>query len=345
MDDFGNGLYLGTSTSAAWTAALGALTSGRTSMQAILLKGDFTVDAKLLIPSYTIMVVMGSLTLANGVNDDMIANQHWDALTYTDTYIGIVGLMSLGFLDGNNANQSAGNCITLKWLTQFFLRDLYATDGVVYDIYLYACVQGDIYHLWIGYPTPSGINTTPNCAFFTQGLGDSQISNLFISNGWAMNGGGDCEVTNIYMGGGAALIIQWNYGIDCEWYVNSANSHFTNINVDSSVLGGIYVDSNSHGSYFESIQVTRPQVAGYNAITVAGAVHIRMHNMLMGQKDEDGNTLVDWANGIVETGSADYNLYSLFDVKNLASGGSDVTLVGTHSHACQYLKHDGTWTN
>ncbi len=80
-----------------WNYASGNLTSGRTWKEKILMKGNFTINSSLYVPSYTILEIQGKLTLLNGTRKNMIENA--DTVN-GNSYIEILG----GELDGNKAN-------------------------------------------------------------------------------------------------------------------------------------------------------------------------------------------------------------------------------------------------
>ena len=81
-------------------AALNSLTSGRTRKEKVVLKGDFSINAEIVLKSYTILDLKDAkLTLANGVNNNMLRYE------VKATYVDIFG----GILNGNCTNQTAAS--------------------------------------------------------------------------------------------------------------------------------------------------------------------------------------------------------------------------------------------
>lgn len=81
--------------------ALNALTAGRTWIEKVLLRGSFTVDAIITVPSYTILEVQGRIKVANNVNVGVLENA--DSVA-GNSHITLLG----GVYDGNEANQVGG---------------------------------------------------------------------------------------------------------------------------------------------------------------------------------------------------------------------------------------------
>lgn len=87
--------------------ALNALTPGRTWREKVVVKGNFTITDTIKIPSYTIFEIQGKLTLADGVNKNVIENSD---PANGNTEIVIMG----GVVDANKAGQTvANNCIKI----------------------------------------------------------------------------------------------------------------------------------------------------------------------------------------------------------------------------------------
>jgi parallel beta-helix repeat protein len=100
--------FSGTDASTVIQSALNALTSGRTWKERVVLKGDFTISSKVTLPNYLVLDLRGAkLTLADGVSDNM-----FDTVTAKND-IEIIG----GILDGNKANQTAGEVIFIQGAT------------------------------------------------------------------------------------------------------------------------------------------------------------------------------------------------------------------------------------
>jgi len=80
-------------------ALLSGCTAGRDWYEKVVLKGDFTIDAPLLVDDWTDFELIGRITRANLQNDYMIRNVDF---TNGNNYIEIHG----GYWDGNSANQT-----------------------------------------------------------------------------------------------------------------------------------------------------------------------------------------------------------------------------------------------
>jgi parallel beta-helix repeat protein len=97
----GQVLVQSTNASVAIQAAMNHLTSGRTWKETVVFEDNLTIDNTIPIPSWTIIEILGRLTLANWVNASMFINS--DTVN-GNTEIELTG----GILDGNSANQNYG---------------------------------------------------------------------------------------------------------------------------------------------------------------------------------------------------------------------------------------------
>lgn len=95
-----NGATDGADDQAVIQAALNGLTAARTWKEKVIIKGDFTIDSSLFVPSYTVIEVQGSITLGAGVAADSAIFWNSD-IVGGNSEIEIFG----GILDGNTANQ------------------------------------------------------------------------------------------------------------------------------------------------------------------------------------------------------------------------------------------------
>lgn len=68
----GKTVYSGTDLASAMKAAFNALTPSRTVKEAVLLKGDFTWPGEMSLPSYTILMLDGTVTVSSAASSDMI---------------------------------------------------------------------------------------------------------------------------------------------------------------------------------------------------------------------------------------------------------------------------------
>lgn len=88
-------------------SALTSLTAGRGWKETVVVQGDYTINATLLLYDYTLLdLTSARITLADNSDCDMIANQDQDA---GNTTIEIRG----GILDGNSAN-NAGTIVGIR---------------------------------------------------------------------------------------------------------------------------------------------------------------------------------------------------------------------------------------
>lgn len=90
--------YEETTATAAIQAAIDGLTGSRSWIEKVVIKGNFTIT-QITIPSYTMIEILGKLTLADATNDSMFRPEA------NATNIIIKG----GVLNGNKANQTSGN--------------------------------------------------------------------------------------------------------------------------------------------------------------------------------------------------------------------------------------------
>jgi hypothetical protein len=106
-------------------SALNALTPNRTWKEKVLCKGNFSISTKLSVPAYTLLEIQGKLTLANGVNDNVIS--------IDGTYSEVAG----GEIDGNKTNQTAGYGIYVN--ADFAtVRDLIVRNAYGWGVYVNA---------------------------------------------------------------------------------------------------------------------------------------------------------------------------------------------------------------
>ncbi len=115
--------FEGTDAATVIQSALDALTAGRTWKEKVLLKGDFSLSAAIVInDSYTVLELrQATLTLEAGVNDAVIKT------TITITDVEVLG----GILDGNGTNQT-GFAVTGRAVLH--IRDV--TRGLIRDVYV-----------------------------------------------------------------------------------------------------------------------------------------------------------------------------------------------------------------
>lgn len=151
--------------SAVINAALGNLTVGRTWKEKVLVLGNHTLSASIEIPSYSILEIDGYLSLADGVNDDMIHNprSEWNN---GNNDIEIKG----GFLFGNRDNQvGLGDTNDYYNLRINGIRFWNVTGGLITGVYVNNC-----YDFGVDVSYSRGV-VVDKC-FFDDGGGDDDIS-------------------------------------------------------------------------------------------------------------------------------------------------------------------------
>jgi len=95
--------YSGTNASDVIGDALAGLTVGRTWQEKVVIMGDITVTAPILVPSNVDIEIFGKITLGNGVNKAIFRNLGWDSsVPYDPPNVNIT--IQGGVLDGNKAN-------------------------------------------------------------------------------------------------------------------------------------------------------------------------------------------------------------------------------------------------
>jgi hypothetical protein len=116
--------YNGTDAGAVLQYALNSLTGGRTSKETVYLKGNFVFSSSVVIPSYTKIVVDGSVKLANSFSSSTIVLFSVDGVSNVE----ITG----GDWNGNGANQVANN----EYISAIFVsnsNDVALTNMVLHD--------------------------------------------------------------------------------------------------------------------------------------------------------------------------------------------------------------------
>jgi len=129
--------YSGTDASTVIQSAIDALTNGRTWKEKVVLKGDFEIGAKIRIPSYTILEILGKVKLANNVNAIMFDNDDYSG---GNSDIEIIG----GELDGNKANQTTGHGIYFNNVSRVIIRGIYVHNCKDDGIKLESCSEAFI---------------------------------------------------------------------------------------------------------------------------------------------------------------------------------------------------------
>jgi len=131
--------FSGTNASSIIQNALDSLTSGRTWKEKVILKGNFTIDSTIKIPSFTVLNLMkAKIKLANEANVNMFENKD---LVAGNSNIEIVG----GILDGNKAKQSnGGHGIYLERVSESKIEDCTIKNTYSNGIYFNICENNRI---------------------------------------------------------------------------------------------------------------------------------------------------------------------------------------------------------
>jgi len=116
----------GIDASAVIRAALNALTSGRTWLEKVVLKSNFTTTTAIQIYSYTVLEIQGRITLANNADCNVIESEPSDRREY----IYIIG----GIIDGNKDSQASGDGIDL-WASRSSIKDVAILNAKTYGIH------------------------------------------------------------------------------------------------------------------------------------------------------------------------------------------------------------------
>jgi len=126
---YGQIIYSGTNCTTVIQNALDGLTAGRDYKEKVLLQGDFEITY-LLIPSYTIIEIQGSLKQADNTDYHCLVNADSNN---GNTDIEIYG----GEIDGNGANQNPATymgVVVYNNVTRGLIHDIWVYNGVNYSI-------------------------------------------------------------------------------------------------------------------------------------------------------------------------------------------------------------------
>ncbi|MEK7555605.1 MAG: right-handed parallel beta-helix repeat-containing protein [Patescibacteria group bacterium] len=281
--------------------AMNNLTSGRTWKEKVVVKGNYTIDTSIDIPSYTILELQGRLTIASGtfglVNSDT---------TNGNTDIEIIG----GTIDGNYANLiNYNNCV--------FLQN--SNNLIITGMTIYGCKNEGI-----EFRNVSGFDISENTIFNN---GDDSISLINGGGGGSNNG---TVSNNILFGNRSAT--GGSSGIEIEdgsYEITVSNNVIYGSTASSSMTGiGVVVDSGS--TYSASHDVT---ISG-NVIRDVEVSGIIVQTNLTAANLENvtiiGNTIVNSVgSGIQILGKSTFSGIS----RGVSIIGNTVTQAGTNTAA------------
>jgi len=205
------------------------LTGGRTWKEKVVSKGNFTISSVIKIPSYTVLEIQGSLTLANGVNTDILQNSDQ---TNGNTQIEIIG----GELDGNKANQTAGTAL---------IDFVKVTDSLVEGVYVH-----DAYFRGVQFLTDSHRNKVVNCWIENIGAVDDSGDGILLDGNDNIASGNyikGSEGYNIYVRTGERNFILKNIcdGASGVTYINIGVSEYAS--PETIVIGNTAVNAKNDG--------------------------------------------------------------------------------------------------
>ncbi|RLI50743.1 MAG: hypothetical protein DRP09_19790 [Candidatus Thorarchaeota archaeon] len=233
-------------------SALDSLTEGRTWKETVVLRGSFTCEGGLLVPSYTKISNEGVLKLKGGVNEPLIRNKNYSKEAHNaDSEIEIIG----GTLDGNKSEQGASPADVVKFVGVAGLRILNATLTEAYDqcIDLSYCADVQIVNCRLN-------NGRENALRISSGCYDVQVANCIISS---------VSEDGILTGLGANKITISNT------LINSVGEH------GIACAGSDILVSNC-----------RVEDASENGMRIANAMRVTLNNIMINDTDEDGIALL-----------------------------------------------------
>jgi len=123
-------------------AALNGLTAGRTLKERVVLQGNFNLSATILIPSYTLLIIDGKLTLNNGVNTSVLQSFTLDTI---HNQIEIHG----GIIEGNKGNQATGHGIYLYQPNDCTVQGVTVRNCKEFGIFFSWGGEANIHRNWI----------------------------------------------------------------------------------------------------------------------------------------------------------------------------------------------------
>lgn len=299
--------------------AVNNLTVGRRWKEKIVLKGNFATRSAILIPSYTIIELIGKVRLVDNSNTSLVRNA--DQINGNQS-IEIIG----GYWEQNGGHQTLGHGIDIQGsvspCNEIKIRNLHIHDvrqnGININNMVKSVIE-DVYTTWI-------VNT----AVYAFIVSDCIFNNLTLysdNTNLRFQAGSSNRFTNIYCNGTSI--------VDCAemFAIGVKNNVFDNIIIDSPVKYGLQLaDSGSvhteHNTW-NNIFVTRPTRDLCNAIQISGGSNRNIFtNVYIGQKGNWDDTASVFTTGIRESGTPDYNIFENVIAKDCTT---PFTLVGTNS--------------
>jgi hypothetical protein len=299
-ENTGNIDYSDTNAALLINNVLGNLTFGRTWQEKVVIKGNFTINNTVQVPSYTFLQVIGKLTLANGANATVIdTNQYAKNVTISDAII-----------DGNKANQNTPDEIygirlwdtsksTIENVTIFNTK----FDGLMVANGLYNRIQ----NVDVEGSDHNGITFWGETRSIQRGhIG----SNLIVKNntleGVGLGNISGVKVINIYSfgnsrgvamddGSGNVIVNHISSGDEYGAYISSDYVIYSNFHIINSTDRGIYIKS---GSVLvknpDSVNIINGYIgnAGAHGIDIDSAKTVTVNNVTIDKSASTGISIV-----------------------------------------------------
>ena len=328
--------YSGSSAATVIQQALNGLTPNRTWKEKVVLKGNFTLSdtsspQELSIPSYTILEIQGSLKLATLPSN--ITSMHM-LYVYNATDVDIIGGVLNGNRTGQGANFAYGDAIVINGSERVVVQSTRMTNTRQWGIYVYEGNRNKFFGVvtdncgWDGIAVEGANNMAVDNEFYSVTSHDNGLANDAYApgnkNGLYLEGhpGGGPLGTRIFGGnfynnldGIAMLRADWTEIHGTDVYSNRQDGIVIAASEGVAVIGGTVRLNGSTGtaSYRNGIRIDDTGVSPPSARTRIEGVVVKTNSEY----------------GIVERGSADYDLIIGCIIDNNGSG--PISSVGTNT--------------
>ena len=307
--------------------AFAGLTAGRLTAgypETVLLKGNLTLDGKILLPSYVNFVIDGKITLATNVNDHMIDTvPDLDGNTHTDG----VTICGGGILDCNLVNQAgAGPYHGIHFVNgtannmNNYVRNLQVKNVKGSAVFLEKCAEMHMKNIRL-YNALKGLNLY----IVWDSWFDEVNANYITDENLLMMTCGMNDLSKLYLGGTS--------GADGQlWMGYCTFNLFKNIRIDHPSKHGLFlVGQNANrttNNSFENLSITECTGAANTYDSIYLEDYCEYNDFAFNIKGirSAGNT---WRYGVNEVANSDYNVFYAKSVQNCATANSLIT--GAHS--------------
>jgi len=282
----------------------------REEQEKVKVDGDFhSIGATLEVEAWTIVNVIGEITLANGVDSHMLKNK-----ATSDDHITVMG----GYWDANKTNNTAGDGIHFEGTS----GDK-AVRMEIWDLYLSNVEDNGIFLKWVAaaflFDVSTG-NPIGGDGFHLYSFVDSRAVRI----GAQASGrnlycyGGSCSsFSDLYLGGTTSSGEEaqlYNYGLD--------NTQWTNIRIDNPASNGVTLANSTIQNIFSGLTITStsdyPADNTKDALVLGtGADFNVFEGFYIGKKRQAMTK--DWRYGVNE-GDGEYNIYASGIVRNCQTG-------------------------